>query len=421
MKKFIISALCLLVTLGMVIIGNTKTLAASNNNITMNGKAYLGVPEKDWKSFKQVKEVNAKMDIANFEIESKTINIDGIISYNGVNKPFNISTELKKSRSIDGDLVFNSEEDTEIQLVHGSIRYNTPEKKVLINKKLTGKTTLTLYLFDKKTRDLIMFEQPLQGHIKDQLEDIDYLSLEKSLTDTWAHKVVGPTVVNDSNMNISVAEDWDTAQKTVKYWTAWGDTTHSAKVTAHAHTSDSISDQGYIFSSLTLEQYVIPGGETQKEYGWSNIWIGRDIPVSNQWTLYDGQTGTRDMISKLEYSGNWSSNSLSNLSIGVSYGPISYGYSFKDYVTIPKNGFHNVYEVPGTDKPYQTEMTFTGTYLYDSSEKYYSNIYIITQGNEGEKSAQSWWRAEFYDSYNSESLGTEYLSAWLYYNSHQTN
>lgn len=174
---------------------------------------------------------------------------------------------------------------------------------MLIDKEIKGKTTLILYFFDYKERSLVMFEKVLPGNLKEQLKDIQYDNLKEAKTDTWAHKIVKGTVVKNNDYQPFLAEDQDSASRTVVYWTAWGDNTHYTKAIAHAHTSSNIYAQGYINSTLTLEQWIIPGGETYKEYGWSNIEVGLEKTVENTWTLYAGQTGSRDIISKQEYGG----------------------------------------------------------------------------------------------------------------------
>lgn len=417
MRKVIFNTLIILITLGSIFSGGIDSVAATSEQILkMNGKSFLNVPEKNWNSFDQVTEKESQLSLSSLEIDGNTINIDGTISYNDTSETLNFKPVLKRSRSIDGDYVFSSNKEQEIQLVHGAVRFETPQKKTRINKGLKGKTVLNLYFFDNKSRDLIMFEQPLPGYLKKQLDKTDYSKLEKASTDTWAHKIVDPTVVETYNTS-ALEEDTDKAEETIKYPTAWGDTIHYAEVKAHAYTSTNIDSQGKINSSLTLKQYIIPGGETEKEWGSSNIWIGRDDKVTNKWTLYDGQTGNKDMISRMEYTGEWASGFLSSVSVGVGYGLISSGFSFKDYVEIPKTNFHNVYKVEGEKKPYYTEIEFTGTHLHDSNDFYDSNIDIITLGAEGEKSAQSAWSIEFYDSYNSEPISSDFLSAWVYYNS----
>lgn len=103
----------------------------------------------------------------------------------------------------------------------------------------------------------------------------------------------------------------------------------------------------------------------------------------------------------------------------MGYGLLSYSYTLWEDVTIAKDGFRNVYtRTSGSELPYTTELTYHDTHLEDGNDRYESNIMIIHNGNEGQKSAQSWWAINFFDTMKWENLGNDYLSAWVYYNSY---
>lgn len=433
---------------------NSLTTFAENNykQLKMTGDAFLNIPQKDWTSMDQVEKVKAKTSITTLNVSDERIVIKGSIEYNGLQKNYSFSGNLMKSNQIQNDYILEFDDTKEFGIVHGAVRFSTPERKLILNKQHTGSTTLHLYFFDRSTKDLIMFEQPLPGTVKQQISRINYSSLGNALTDSFAHKIVKPKQKNnreesekeinldavkkklkkqkinekDSSSEVSIMygiSDTDSASKTVNYDLGWGVATHSTTAYLQTHTSSSIQNQGDVNSTLTFDQWVDPADGSSREYGWSNIWLGRTNPVGVWYEVYGLDTNSRDIISKKYYGGNWSGDDLPSLGVSVGYGPISGGFSFSKSTTINKSNFENVWTYDNnSDYPFETKVDFTDTYLYheEYGERYESNISLITNGTEGTKAVDSFWDVEFYDGFNHESLGVEYLYTYLQYSSQQS-
>jgi len=384
---------------------------------SLEGTVYYNIPLSGWTSMNQVEEGKAQLFINELTTNKDKLKFKGKLIYNGEENVINVNGQLKRSKQRSSDIIIDVESDNALQIAHFAVRFNSPEKKLIINKEMAGKDTLFLYLFDKKTNNLIMFECPISADILSQFKKVNVAELESSITDSWEHKVVNPKLKKIEDIDINAVYDSDTAYKQVQYDFGWGVAKHKTTVYLSSNAPTTIWGQAYVNSTLEIEQELWQPDGTY-ETGWSVIQIGRYDPVTVEYQLYSYNTANRDIISKKQYGGFWKGDSLPSLGVSVGYGFISGGISFNKQVAIDKNDFDNVWTVKdGTNFPYTTSAKFSDTYLTeeDLDHKYECNIEVTTHGDEGKKMVRSKWDVSFYDSFGGNSLGSNTLYTYLYY------
>lgn len=251
----------------------------------------------------------------------------------------------------------------EFKLIHGAFHLNTSEQLPKISKNLAGKPMLSLYFFNEKNNDLIMFEKEITDDLIQNLKDIDQEILEKTDTDFWEHRVFIPRTEEKKDIGISNIDGYDSITKYAYYNTPWGMSTHKITLNLWTGMAKTVYGEGSVTSTAKVSEAYINNPNEPIQYGYSSIYAS---PVV-RYTTFSGESSQRDAIIQQSYNGNWSGKGSTSLSLSVGYGPLNLTIIEKRFNTGISKGHHWNNIPPRRDGGYSVEtvMDLSRSYVID--------------------------------------------------------
>ncbi|WP_188206374.1 hypothetical protein [Alkalibacillus aidingensis] len=413
MKKILVLLMGILFMLGAI---NVQ----ADQKIVFSGEAYLDIPQRDWTSFDDVKNIKARASFDDLSLENEELSLDGSITYDGTEFAINYDLELMNSVQdannafmlVSDEKLLKEDNGDDLKLVHGAIRNETPMNKALINNKLREKPMISLYFFNENTNDLLMFEQPIPGKIKKQLDLIDPNSLGETNTDLWEHRVVEPRFESGDNISPMAAET-RTISKYAYYETAFGLATHYIELSLHGNMNSYPGNSDTQVSSIVeVEEAYARASTGEQENGWSNI---RATPTQH-WETVDLGNG-KDLFFEKKFDGDFS-GSAPEVSLSIGWGPLSTNlYNTGDHLpndSIERGGFELIKVEHDGDYNVSTESDYSGSYIRDVEQKYDTAVKVRNEdGTRGPRAVRSTWTVDFeavnYDGNLSSEIAVVYL------------
>jgi len=183
---------------------SSANTSSNVSQINVDGKVNLDL---DYDGLKMMDNLqNATLSIENVSnLNNKNrLTLRGIVKYNNNSYPVSISSDLHKSVSSDNVIIGDStDETTDFDVVYLAITNNISNSKIMTDKSLANSNVLQIYLLRKNTRELSMFEIPIDKHTSiknvssnyqyDNLSAIDNKNMSK---EHWWTTVLKPVVTD---------------------------------------------------------------------------------------------------------------------------------------------------------------------------------------------------------------------------------
>jgi len=399
-------------------------------NIEVEGVAYLNIPLKEWSSKDQTEAVDAMLLIEQVNESNLQINLKGSIEYKDTVLTFDKVGQLLRSKQVQDDMIIDFDEDRknysgEIALISCEIRKELIQNDLSKKNDLTG-TSVRIIFFDANANDLIIFEADINdmAGIK-KLSSINSKKLEIAETDVFAHKIVDPTLefyVDDSIGTLSQTEsDYEYYWGEYVYEIGGATCRHRMRLKAYASVQHPFSDTKVATGLDVIKEEIIDDW-TGYESGSSAVKVGSPNDAARSTlTMYEYNNTHRDYIYQTEWDmTGYKSNGSGSFSIGlgVSYGPLSGGYSTSQAYTFEQSNMTNIYS-GGSSYPYYANVTFDDTELQDEGDNYVLNYWVRNGGGSStdSKKMKVYFDIPFYNTWN-DKVDNKNFYLYLYYTSY---
>jgi len=254
--------------------------------------------------------------------------------------------------------------------------------------KLSNKNVLQLTFFNNKKHDLIIFETPIDrinSKAFTTLQNIPKNKLDITKTDSWAHKVVKPSITEAPKNNLTQSEtanlaQSETAEAEVDY-TVRADYDFGWGVTSHYATANTFSSLQYPLSEFEVDTLFeitdmwVDDANGEVSQGWSNWRAGNRFgdSISTSIETFSYNANAPDYIRNLNWSSNgmsYSSNKALSLALNIGVGPLTGG--IVDIVTgsAERRQLVPVYN-GGNDYPHKVDYKFDNSEINEENSDYY--------------------------------------------------
>ena len=228
MKKIV----SFLMFVSMICFGMPLTANAQETSnpvpITISGKVNMSLDYDGSKMLNNLSDTTFNLN--SISVSNNELLMDGTVTYNNNSYPIRINSDLFKSTNSDNTIVGDAVDQTSnFDVAYLSIVKNVDKDKLLVNQSLANSNALQIYLLRKGTRELSMFEIPIDNYSLiqkaiDNCNTSQLLKIDKKSKEHWWINIFEPIVSTTSSNSNSISVDSlgsgknDTEENTYTYY-----------------------------------------------------------------------------------------------------------------------------------------------------------------------------------------------------------
>ncbi|WP_144026024.1 MULTISPECIES: hypothetical protein [Paenibacillus] len=394
---------------------------STNHEINLNAKSYTADVLGENPSHDTLK--NSEVVLSNIQLSQTNVSVVGDVYSNGVTKSsFNLTGKLTRSEypgKLVGDLI---DTDNNYEVIYLGIE-KRPEENIGFFDDSNGKTTLKIYLLEKGTKNLTVYEDSditQRIDVEALFNDSKNYELAKHENEFWYGKVFKPASAKTSTgfSTLALASGHSDVTHTLSYniggLIIYEDITLRAYIegpTALDNSGGTFTTKFYVLSESTHSTDYPSANSSQ-----TNFTIGSATP-----TKIEAYTEPGDYFRYVQWDGSYYQSGSLNFTVKVSYKIpgtwVSFSTGYTNAETFPSKSL-KTFDNSGTNKARIADVEYaTGMQLKDVGNTFDTIFAVGHYNTNTTKNLNIRWSYDVFNSQNYLAFGAQTKSMYFSYTS----